>query len=181
MKNWMFWGLALVLGLCSPAAVAQDGTASVEAAAQTSPKEKLDFARNAITEMSDSLKSVEKFLEQATRDGDEELIQCVRIKQASVKALLDVSERANESMQEALASGNDGRAEHEFRKIAVSLSKIRQFTAEAEACIGQDGVTEGTTEVDVDVKGITDGDETTSGDDIDGVVGIDPPDGSIFE
>ncbi|MFT4979146.1 MAG: hypothetical protein ACI8S6_005056 [Myxococcota bacterium] len=84
-------------------------------------------------------------------------------------------------MQEALASSSPERAEHEFRKIAVALSKSRQFLAEAEACAGQGDVVAGTTDVEVlNTQGITDADETSSTD-VDVVVGTDPPSSSQFE
>lgn len=177
MKHWMLIGGLALLGF-TPSAQAQDD--QVEAASSTSPKEKLDFAADAIVEMNDGIKTVEKLQEQVTREGDEELIQCVRIKMASIKALTDVSERANESMTDALADGNDERAEHEFRKIAIALSKVRQFVAEAEACVGQGGAVDGDTEVTVDAQGIAEGDDT-EGDDTDGFIEPDPPSASQFE
>ena len=179
MKHWMIiGGLALMLGV-SPDATAQDN--QVEAASSTSLKEKLDFAAEAIAEMQESVKLVEKIQEQVTREGDEELIQCVRTKLASVKALTDVSERANESMTDALAESNDERAEHEYRKIAIALSKVRQFAAEAEACIGQAAAVDGDTDVTVDVQGITDGEDTDETGTDDGIIGDDPPNTSPFE
>jgi hypothetical protein len=132
--------------------------------------------------MDDAVKRTEKIQEQVTRDGDEDIIQCVRIKLASIKALTDVSERANNSMTDALADGNDERAEHEFRKIAIALSKVRQFVAEAEACVGQGGSVDGDTDVTVDVQGITDDSDDTEGTDTDGeIIGDDPPNTSPFE
>ena len=180
MRRWMLIAvLALMPGLMSEA-VAQDNT--VEAANTTSPREKLDFASEAITEMDDAVKQTEKLQEQVTREGDEDIIQCVRIKLASIKALADVSERANDSMTDALADGNDERAEHEFRKIAIALSKVRQFVAEAEACVGQGGAVDGDTDVTVDVQGITDDTDDTEGTDTDGeIIGDDPPNTSPFE
>jgi hypothetical protein len=177
MKHWMLIGGLALLGF-TPNAQAQDD--QVEAASSTTPKEKLDFAVEAITEMGEGVKTVEKLQEQVTRDGDEELIQCVRIKMASVKALTDVSERANESMTDALAEGNDERAEHEFRKIAIALNKVRQFVAEAEACVGQGGVVDGDTEVTVDSQGVPEGDDTEGGEITDDNF-VDPPESSAFE
>jgi hypothetical protein len=85
-------------------------------------------------------------------------------------------------MTDALADGNDERAEHEFRKIAIALSKVRQFVAEAEACVGQGGAVDGDTDVTVDVQGITDDSDDTEGTDTDGeIIGDDPPNTSPFE
>jgi hypothetical protein len=177
MKHWILIGGLALLGF-TPTAQAQDD--QVEAASSTSPKEKLDFAANAIVEMNDGVKTVEKLQEQVTRSGDEELIQCVRIKMASVRALADVSEGANVAMTEALAAGNDERAEFEFRKIAIGLSKVRQFVAEASACVGQGGSVDGDTEVSVNAQGVAEGDDTEENN-TDGVIGKDPPSTSQFE
>ena len=65
-----------------------------------------------------------------------------------------VSERANGAMKEAQARSSAERAEHEFRKIVVSLAKVRQFVAEAETCMGDVGSTPGTSEVQVDAAGL---------------------------
>lgn len=168
---------AVVLALLSAAAasapaLAQDSGGSsegstsgglsgqLEASAQLSPKEKREFSHNALVEMQNALMTVDKYLEQAEREQDEDRIQCVRLNQASIKAPADVSERADAAMREALAQGSEQRAEHKFRKIAVALSKVRQFVAEAEACIGQGGVAAGATQVDVTDEGITEEDPT---------------------
>ncbi|MDG1479651.1 MAG: hypothetical protein P8R54_08670 [Myxococcota bacterium] len=177
MRHWILIGGLALLGF-TPSAQAQDD--QVEAASSTSPKEKLDWAADAIVEMNDGVKTVEKLQEQVTRSGDEELIQCVRIKMASVRALADVSVGANAAMTDALADGNDERAEFEFRKIAIGLSKVRQFVAEAEACVGQGGTVDGDTEVSVNSQGIAEGDDTEESS-TDGIIGNDPPDASAFE
>ncbi len=177
MRHWIVIAGLVLLG-AAPTARAQDD--QVAAASTTTPKEKLAFALDAIAEMNDAVRGLEKLQDQVVREGDEELIQCVRMKMASVKALTDVSERANESMTDALAEGNDKLAEHEFRKIAISLSKVRQFVAEAEACVGQGGAVDGDTEVIVDAQGISDSDDTKESD-TDGFIEPDPPDASAFE
>lgn len=188
MKRWILALSLTVLMAGAGDASAQDNTGTslqAEDATQTSASEKISFAQKALTEMQASLESVTQLLEAVsanTQDPNaEEMIQCVQMKQASIKALLDVSSRANDMMQEALASGSNERAEHEFRKIAVALSKSRQFLAEAEACAGQGNVVSGTTDVEVlNTQGITDNDETDGGDS-DPTVGVDPPSSSQFE
>jgi hypothetical protein len=52
-------------------------------------------------------------------------------------------------MQEKLAQNQNELADFQFRKIAVAITKVRQFVAEAEACMGQTGTTGGTESVDV--------------------------------
>ena len=178
MKRWIIMG-ALLLGLAG-AAEAQDAYRA-EDATSTTAAQKISFASDAVGEMQEALAKIGKLLEQATEKGDEEQIQCVRERQASVKVLMDVSERANGAMQEALASNTKERAEQEFRKIAVALSKVRQFTAEAEACAGQGNVTAGNTDVRVDERGLTDANDETDNEDQEGLIGDDPPPTSQFE
>jgi hypothetical protein len=182
MKRWMLAVGLIALLLGSADVRAQSGTGlQAEDATQTTASEKISFAQSAQSEMDGALTEVTKLLSAVADQDDEELMQCVQMKQASIKALLDVSRRANDMMQEALASSSPERAEHEFRKIAVALSKSRQFLAEAEACAGQGDVVAGTTDVEVlNTQGITDADETSSTD-VDVVVGTDPPSSSQFE
>ncbi|MEL6350034.1 MAG: hypothetical protein AAFV53_43435, partial [Myxococcota bacterium] len=134
MKKMIMAGALLsVLVWATMPAQAQQGppNISAESATQTTADEKLAFTRDALTEMNEALGLSTQYLEQAQADGDEDTIQCVRLKQASIKALRDVSERANMMMQDALSSGSPERSNHEFRKVAVALSKVRQFMAEA--------------------------------------------------
>jgi len=184
MKRWILAVGLMALTLSGTDALAQSGPGAglqAEDATQTSASEKISFSQSAIGEMEDSLESVTNLLNAITGQDDEEMVQCVQMKQASIKALVDVSKRANDMMQEALASGQTERSEYEFRKIAVALSKSRQFLAEAEACAGQGSVTAGTTDVEVlNTQGVTDADETDASDG-DATVGVDPPSSSQFE
>lgn len=174
--------MALALTLGAPA-FAQDGEVSgqLEVTSATSAKEKLDFARDALVEMVDTTKDAEKLLDQAEKGGDPDQIQCVRLKLASIKTLTQVSERAQSNMSEAIASEGDLLAAHEFRKIAVALSKVRQFIAEAEACMGEAGSADGSTEVSVNKEGISDAEETEPLTGEIGTVATDPGDYSPFE
>jgi hypothetical protein len=67
-----------------------------------------------------------------------ERVQCISARQASITALLDISDRAQVSMQMYMAKNQPGRAENEYRKISVSLTKVRQFSAEVESCMQAD-------------------------------------------
>jgi hypothetical protein len=153
MGKTSLFAFALVCALVPLAARAQDPEAAgqLEAAATTSPKQKIDFANAAIQEMAGAQKAVRKMLEQAEKEGESAnaKVQCLNNKLASIRALEEVSNGANGSMQEALGSNNNELADFHFRKIAVSITKVRQFLAEAEACMGRTGQTGGTESVDV--------------------------------
>jgi hypothetical protein len=142
------------VALASGSAYAQDtpdAVGQLESAAATTPKEKMDFATSALAEMSASEKTVRKMLEQAQKEGESAAskIQCLNNKLASIRALQEVSDGASRSMQESLAASQNELADFHYRKIAVAITKVRQFVAEAEACMGQNGTTGGTESIDV--------------------------------
>ena len=148
-KTFLF---AVALGFAVVAhAQGVDATGQLEAAATTSPKEKLDFANASLQEMASAEKTVRKLLEQAEKEGASATakLQCLNNKLASIRALQEVSQGANGSMQEALAANQNELADFHFRKIAVAITKVRQFAAEAEACMGQGGTTGGTESIDI--------------------------------
>jgi len=156
-------------------------TSQVQVARSANPAEMAQYVRAALEEMMNGLKSVSRLSEAARREGDDEMLRCVQVKLSNVRALLMVSERANGAMKEAQARASNERAEHEFRKIVVSLAKVRQFVAEAEACMGDVGTTPGTSEVQVDAAGLEGTDEMEPMDDYFTVLGVDPPPTSPFE
>ncbi|MEE2751570.1 MAG: hypothetical protein VX519_09070 [Myxococcota bacterium] len=122
-----------------------------------------------------------KSLEQAEKDKDPVKIQCLTKKLSSTRALLEVSMAAQARMMEAIEMGASDKADHEFRRIAVALSKERQFLAEAEACTGESGKDSGQTQIEVVGEGVEVVDVTEPPADPGGDVGIDPPDTSPFE
>jgi hypothetical protein len=128
-----------------------EASGQLEAAATTSPKEKMDFASSALAEMAGGEKTVRKLLEQAQKEGDSAAskVQCLNNKLASIRSLQEVSAGANSAMQESLAANQNEMADFHFRKIAVAITKVRQFVAEAEACMGQNGTTGGTESIDI--------------------------------
>lgn len=161
-------------------AQAVDLAKQLESTESTSPEEKVRFTRSAIDEMKADVKSVSKLLDGAQKEGDAEAIECVRTKLASIKALLEVTERSDGAMTEALAAKDMARADHEFRKVAVALSKVRQFVAESETCVGQKAVASGATQVQVIVQNETEVDDTRSFLEVEGV-DEDPPRTSPFQ
>lgn len=142
--------LSLVLSLGGLAEAATPGVAGqLEQSATTSPKEKVEFARAAIEEIGTSVKTVEKLLEQAQKDKNVEHIECLTRKLTPLRALYEVTRQSNTTMQEALAASDNVHADQEFRKVAVALTKARDFLAEAQACVGDTGVKRGDASVSV--------------------------------
>ena len=169
--------------LSSGVASAQDEgrSSQVQMARSANPAEMAQYVRSALEEMMNGLKSVSRLSDAARREGDEEMLRCVQVKLSNIRALMMVSERANGAMNEAQSRSSADRAEHEFRKIVVSLAKVRQFVAEAETCMGDVGSTPGTSEVQVDAVGLEEADDMEPMDDYFTALGVDPPATSPFE
>ncbi len=171
-------GLAL-----SSTALAQDAgaTGEIEASTELSDQDKTSFAADAVEEMRTADKDVSKLLADAERDGDVLTINCLTKKLAAIRSLVQVSESASVSMNDAMTAGNKPRADAEFRKVAVALSKARQFRAEAEACSGGGDGASGETLVDVEGDSWGLGDDTSALDDGNSDIGTDPPGTTPFE
>ena len=171
--------VGLLVGAAPASAQGLGGT--VEISRSGDPREMAQYVRSALEEMMSGLKAVSKLADAARREGDDEMVQCVQARLSNIRALLMVSERANGALKEAVGSSNVQRAEHEFRKVVVSLAKVRQFTAEADACMGDAGTTPGTSEVQVTQSGLTEGDDSQALDNYFLVVGVEPPDVTPFQ
>jgi hypothetical protein len=175
--------LVVALLVSSDIAWAQDAASSLQQSSSISTQEKLDFTDAALSEMKDNIKAIRKLMDSAERDGDLDQIQCVRNKLASIQALLSVSERAQGAMKDALSNGQVDRAEYEFRKLAVAISKVRQFMAEAQACVGTEDLANGSSQnIDVSTGALpADDDATSEVPSNDVFIGVDPPNASPFE
>lgn len=178
------WVAVLAVGLLGSAggALAQDAGVSgeLERSAGASPQEKLDYASDAAEEQRGALKEIQTLIDDATRQGEAERLDCLTERLSQIRALAQVTELAETSMRDSLAAGQTERADHEMRKIAVALGKTRQLMLEAKACVDEAGVASGETTVRVDGELAEGGDETSplSVDVMD--QGFDPPQQSPF-
>jgi hypothetical protein len=169
----------------APVVQAQDPgvTGSLEQTSSSSPQEKEAFVDAAMTEIKAITKGISKSLEDAEREQDLVRSSCLTKKKASVSTLVEVAEQAQAQMNAYLADGETEKADFEFRKIAVALSKARQFSAEADAaCMGASGTQSGVTDVQVTIEGLVDGgDDLAPIDDGNDDIGVDPPQTSPFQ
>jgi hypothetical protein len=172
--------LALGLFLLPLVAGAQDTSVSgqIEQSSQTSPEEMIRFTDMALEEMRAAVGDVAKMLEGAERDREMVAIQCLSRKLTTMRALTEVSENSSVVLRQALADGENDRAQHEFRKITVALSRLRQFRAEADTC-GGGGGDSGETKVKVSSSAVSSEDETQPPQ-LDVPFGDQPPDTSQF-
>lgn len=184
--NWPLMAAGMLGGLMlawAPPAWSQDTEVAggLEQTSSTSPKEKEAFVTSALTEVKGIAKSISKALEEAEREQDLVRSNCLTKKQASVSTLVEVAEQAQSQMNAYLADGETEKADFEFRKVAVALSKARQFSAEADACLGESGTQPGVTDVQVTIEGLADGDDLAPIDDGNDDIGVDPPETSPFQ
>jgi len=153
----------LMLALSVPA-WAQDLSSmasEIERTADTTDSEKQVYAASAVNEMDDTLKQVTRLLESARKDSDAEKVMCLTSRISSVRALSSVTEAASRVLGEAIDRGDADRAAHEFRKIAVALSKTRVLLAESIQCDQGQKVQPGETLVDL-LSGLVSEDELES-------------------
>lgn len=147
-----FLGVALLFAVSAVAATTDTpvGVSSdIERTASTTPEEKIAYAERGNQEIRDAERQMTKLLEQARKDPNgAEAVQCVVSRLTAVRALVQVSMKAEVDMKTALQTGEEERANHEYRKIAVAVSKTRVLLAEANRCLTGEQVESGTTLVD---------------------------------
>lgn len=171
-------GLGGLLLFGAAPAVAQDLGGLPESEAMSS-KEKLDITQEALVRMQAMVDQEVVLLRKAEEKGGPEEIQCIKDKLAASRAMLDVSTLARQAMQEALASNSTARADTEYRKISVALSKVEQFLAEALACVGEENTLG-------EVVSSSNGDDESGRDDFKdiatiGDIGDDPPNTTPYQ
>jgi hypothetical protein len=174
----------VALFVSSGVAFAQDSVGGIsselERTATTTAAEKAAYADSATAEISEAVSTMKGLKETAGKDGDDDAEDCITPLHARADRLKPVSQKASADMKGAIANGDNERADHEFRKIAVAVSNVRALLAESQQCSAdkdtQDGVTNVTFFIEEEVK-VGDEDENDI-DDID--IGFDPPDVSPF-
>lgn len=178
----MVCGLLMLGGISSQMSSAQDSGVSgdLQRTATATPAERLQYAVDAIEEVNATLEEAQKLLQQVQREGDSQKVECLAKRVADLRTLAKVTELAEASMRIAIEAGNQERAGHEMRKIAVAISKARQLSLEAQACIEEAGVAAGETVVRAEGGLDSDEDETEplSTDVLN--QGYDPPDASPY-
>ena len=126
-------------------------------------------AADSFNELSDISRNISGVLETATRKGDMERVQCIKARQTSISALVDISKQAKVNISNSLSANNMLKADSELRKISVALSKAKQFASEVESCLASKvSATDGSekTKIDINKTGVTElleGDESQFG------------------
>lgn len=107
----------------------------VEQATTTTPEEKAAYATKALEEIDGAVSTVEKLRDQAKKAGQKEAVDCLERKLKPLQALAELGRGSTSAMQRSLQEKDDVHAEAEFRKLAVSLAKSREFLQDAQQCV----------------------------------------------
>jgi hypothetical protein len=133
-----------------------DITVPMEVQAEISPREMREQTDAHVTEMQGMLERVVELQQVARKQNDVIKLNCVNDKLLQVKQLLNIAEAARTNMIEAIAAQNEGDRYHQFGQVTIAHEKVSVLRDEAEACIGEELVFLGPTEVDVDKPDIVD-------------------------
>ena len=145
-----------------------------------SPREKQEFAQEAVQGLENTTNRVFRLIEEAQKKKDVVLLNCLNDKLGALRGLLKVAGDSRLNLAEAAARENLDLQEHNFRKLYIAKQQALTVTSEADACVGQVGiVTAGQTRVVVSVDGGDPGSEGGYGSSPSG--SSRPPDASPFQ
>ncbi|HNH49187.1 MAG TPA: hypothetical protein PKY30_19230, partial [Myxococcota bacterium] len=105
MRRWMGI-LGLVLGMSELSAFAQDSDLSDPLSAELSTPERLALVRAALAEMDEMVTTGDRMIRDAQAAGKAELLRCLTSALGPVRTLRDVSQRAANDLNVALAEGD---------------------------------------------------------------------------
>jgi hypothetical protein len=100
--------------------------------------------------------------EVARRDKDVIKLNCVNDKLAQLKQLMNISDQAQNNLEEAIARGNEEDRYHEFGRITIANQQAVALGSDAENCVGTDLTFLGPTQVTVEEPELPD-DPTVTG------------------
>lgn len=133
-----------------------DVTIPMEKRVELSPKEMLSRSEGLIEEMKTMLERVLSIQQVARKQKDVIRLNCVNDRLLQVKKLLNIAEAARNDLVEAIASETPTEQHHQFSKVTISHEKVTVLRDEAEACVGEELIFLGPTEVVVDRPPIVD-------------------------
>lgn len=110
-----------------------------------------ETAEEYLVEMRAALTKGLEILREAREDMDALRLQCVNDKITAMKGILRISEDANISLQEALATRATERARYEFNKIRTSRNKMAEMLSAAQNCVGAEATYTGGSDLTVEV------------------------------
>jgi hypothetical protein len=126
--------LCLALPLLGPDTASAQVSGALEQIARLEADELLRFASMATGEMRAAVQDLTRMASEAARQDNAAAQRCLADKLETVRLLLGAAAEAELNAQRALSEEDQARADHEIRKIAIALSRIRRLHAEAELC-----------------------------------------------
>jgi len=152
---------ALVAGGSLGYATAQEGETTVDVATvqpmgeqpddAMSPAEQVEAATAAVESASASCGAQSSALQGAKREKDIIRATCLDDKLSQCNANLQNMKRRQTALNEAIAEGDGGRANHESTVINVLSQKFKMLAQAANQCVGQDLFETGDTQVKEEV------------------------------
>ncbi len=124
--------------------------------AQLSPKEMAKKSDSLIEEMKGMLKRVLQLQQTARKQKDIIKLNCVNDKLLQLKQLLNIADAARNNLTEAITLQNEPERYHQYGQITIAHEKGAVARDEAEACIGEELIFVGPTEVQVDEPDVVD-------------------------
>ncbi len=155
LRRWSVWVVrfigvwAIAWGLPAMAQDLPSMASEIERTSDMTDDERRVYASSAVVEISEALKQVSRLLDGARKDSDADKVICLTSRMTSIRALGSVTDAATRVLGESIDGGDEARAAHEFRKIAVALSKTRVLMAESIQCDQGQKVQPGETLVDL--------------------------------
>jgi hypothetical protein len=141
-----------------------DVTATGEAEAKLSPREMKTEADRILAEMEGMHVRVLELQKSARKAKDVLKLNCVNESLMAVKQLLNIAEAADNDLTEAIAGGDIEGQVHFYGQVKLAHERSVGERDDAEACIGDEIVFIGPTDVQVDGPAMPD-DPTDDGDD----------------
>ena len=131
-------------------------TIPMEKEAKLSPKQMRQTSERLIGDMKSMLERVIAVQQVARKQKDVIRLNCVNDRLLQVKKLLNIAEASRNDLIEAIAADNERERYHQFSKVRISHEKVSVLRDEAEACVGEELIFIGPTQVDVDKPAIPD-------------------------
>lgn len=170
--------LALVLAPVEMAHAAQPPSGQSTAAPQT-VADKVSFVLAAAEEVASATSEMESALVKARGKGDSAAVKWLVSRVTAAQALGRVVAQSAVAIKAAAAAGQDAKVDHEYRKVAIAMSKARLLLAETQRFKQGQGSAPGSTSLQWQEQMVlADPFEEIVIDDMD--VSVDPPQVSPF-
>lgn len=152
-------GISLLIGTGIAAAQAggpapQDPTAGVARQVTLSPQEQVAQADGFITRMESTRNSVRRQLEAARTQRDVVKVLCLNDKLNQIDVAIRSAKERKAALDSAASRNDVDLANHEFTILTVLRQRSDQLTAEANQCIGEEGISIDEAAVNVTVENI---------------------------